>query len=257
GGKPVGMDPWGALPSEDGIGGILLPPSGAPVYLRDLFEVSRDYENPPRFLNKYTWRDAAGHWQRTRAVTLAVQMRTGMQIGAFGASIDKALAAARADLPPDLIFARTSDQPLQVRESLELFTSSLYEAILLVVVIALFGFWEWRSAVVLAISIPITLCMTYGMMYVLGIDVQQVSVASLIIALGLLVDDPVVAGDAIKRDLAIGHPPVVASWLGPVKLGRAILFATITNIVAYLPFISVPRDTGQFIFSLPTLLTPS
>ena len=79
--------------------------------------------------------------------------------------------------------------------------------------------------------------MTFGMIHVLGIDVQQVSIAALIIALGLLVDDPVVAGDAIKRDLALGHPPVVAAWLGPTKLAKAIMFATITNIAAYVPFL--------------------
>jgi multidrug efflux pump subunit AcrB len=257
GGKTIAIDASGELASESEIGGILLPTSAAPVYLRDLFEVTRDYENPPRFLNKYTWRDAGGRWQRTRAVTLAVNMRAGMQIGAFGASVDRALEEARAELPSDLILARTSDQPRQVRESVELFNHSLYEAIVLVVVIALIGFWEWRSASVLAISIPITLCMTYGLMNLLGIDLQQVSVASLIIALGLLVDDPVVAGDAIKRDLGIGHPPVVASWLGPLKLARAILFATLTNIVAYLPFLTLPGDTGRFIYSLPVVLTAS
>src|SRR4029079_17754049 len=97
----------------------------------------------------------------------------------------------------------------------------------LVVLVSLIGFWEWRSALLMALSIPITLMMTYGMMYLLGIDLQQVSIASLIIALGLLVDDPVVAGDAIKRDLGAGHPSIISAWLGPTKLARAILFATI------------------------------
>ena len=91
----------------------------------------------------------------------------------------------------------------------------------------------------------------------LGIDLQQISIASLIIALGLLVDDPVVAGDAIKRDLDHGHPPVVAAWLGPTKLAHAILFATITNIVAYLPFLMLSGATGQFLFSLPVVLACS
>src|SRR4030095_5915348 len=114
----------------------------------------------------------------------------------------------------------------------------------------LIGFWEWRSALLMAMSIPITLAMTFGMLYLLGIDVQQVSIASLIIALGLLVDDPVVAGDAIKRDLAVGHPPLVAAWLGPTKLATAILFATITNIVAYLPFLFLPGDTRPLLSSM-------
>ena len=108
-------------------------------------------------------------------------------------------------------------------------------AIILVIIVALIGFWDWRSALLMALSIPITLAMTFGMMYALGIDLQQVSIATLIIALGLLVDDPVVAGDSIKRALAEGHPPIIAAWLGPTKLATAIMYATVTNIVAYLP----------------------
>lgn len=258
-GKKLAVDPSGELHDEREIGDVLMATSaqGAPVYLRDVFEVERGYESPPRYLNKYTWQDAGGRWSRTRAVTLAVYMRSGMQIGAFGKAVDAAIADARALMPEDLVIARTSDQPRQVEENVDLFMTSLYEAVALVVFIALLGFWEWRSATVLAMSIPLTLFMTYGFMYLLGIDLQQISIASLIIALGLLVDDPVVAGDAIKRDLALGHPPIVAAWLGPTKLARAILFATITNIVAYLPFLTLPGDVGRFIFSLPVVLTAS
>ena len=131
-------------------------------------------------------------------------MRSGEQIQKFGASVDQKLEQVRAALPPDLIIARTSDQPLQVNENIDLFMEALYEAILLVVLIALIGFWEWRSALLMAISMPITLAMTFGMAHLVNIDLQQVSIATLIIALGLLVDDPVVANDAIKRELAAG-----------------------------------------------------
>jgi len=263
-GKKLSVDPSGELRDEREIGDILMTTStqGAPVYLRDVFDIERGYESPPRYLNKYTWRPSTpgpggDEWSRTRAVTLAVYMRSGMQIGAFGKAVDAALAETKQLLPEDLVVARTSDQPRQVEENVDLFMSSLYEAVALVVFVALIGFWEWRSAAVLAMSIPITLFMTYGVMYLLGIDLQQISIASLIIALGLLVDDPVVAGDAIKRDLALGHPPIIAAWLGPTKLARAILFATITNIVAYLPFLTLPGDVGKFIFTLPVVLTCS
>src|SRR5436190_5677864 len=109
----------------------------------------------------------------------------------------------------------------------------------------------------MALSIPLTLAMTFGLMSLVGIDIQQVSIATLIIALGLLVDDPVVAGDAIKRDLALGHTPLVSAWLGPTKLAKAILYATITNIVAYLPFLLLGGDTGKFLYSLPIVLACS
>jgi multidrug efflux pump subunit AcrB len=99
--------------------------------------------------------------------------------------------------------------------------------------------------------------MTFGFMQLLGIDVQQVSIASLILALGLLIDVPVVAGDGIKRALLEGMARATAAWMGPSRLAKAILFATITNIVAYLPFLAVSGAVGTFIYSLPVVLTAS
>ena len=131
---------------------------------------------------------------------------------------------------------------------------ALYEAIVLVVLIALIGFWEWRSALLMAVSMPIALIMTFGMAHMVNIDLQQVSIATLIIALGLLVDNPVVANDAIKRELADGRPPIIAAWLGPTKLNRAILYATLTNIIAYLPFLMLTGSTGDFLHSLPIVM---
>ncbi len=258
-GKNLSIDPTGEFKSETEIGGVVVTTSanGAPVYLRDIADITRGYESPAKFLNYYNWRDAKGQWQRTRAVTLSVQMRSGEQIDKFGAAIDATLADLKKRLPEDLVMARTSDQPLQVKENISLFMSSLYEAVILVVIISLIGFWEWRSALLMALSIPITLLMTFGMMYAVGVDLQQVSVASLIIALGLLVDDPVVAGDAIKRDLAAGHSAIISAWLGPTKLATAILYATITNIVAYLPFLLLKGATGEFVYTLPVVLTAS
>jgi multidrug efflux pump subunit AcrB len=257
-GTDVSLHPAGEFSSPAQIGDVIIQQSassGVPLYLRDLVDVLPGYQNPPRLLNFYTWRGADGRWRRSRAVTLAIFMRPGEQIGDFGAAVDRSLAEIRDRLPEDLIVARTSDQPRQVRENLQLLMSALYEAIVLVVLVSWIGFWEWRSALLVALSIPITLAMTFGMMYALGIDLQQVSIATLIIALGLLVDDPVVAGDAIKHELGMGQPASIASWLGPTKLARAILFATITNIVAYLPFLMISGDTGQFLYSLPIVMT--
>ncbi|HEV3469672.1 MAG TPA: efflux RND transporter permease subunit [Pyrinomonadaceae bacterium] len=257
-GKNVSISPSGEFKGEGEIGDTLIPTgSGEAVYLRDIADVVRGYDVPARYLNYFNWRDAGGRWHRSRAITLSVQMRSGEQIDKFGRAVDETLAGLKEQLPADLVYARTSDQPLQVEESIALFMKSLYEAIFLVIVVALVGFWEWRSALLMALSIPITLAMTFGMMRVLGIDLQQISIATLIIALGLLVDDPVVAGDAIKRDLALGHSRLVAAWLGPTKLATAILYATITNIVAYLPFLMLGGSMGEFIYSMPIVLTCS
>jgi len=255
--KNLIIDPSGEFESAQAIGSVVVGTSaeGSPVYLRDLVDISRGYQSPAQFLNFYTWRDAAGKWHRSRAVTLAFFMRSGEQIQAFGQEVDRRLEQVRKVLPSDLIMARTSDQPRQVKENLDLFMDALYEAIALVIVVSLVGFWEWRSALLMALAIPITLAMNFGVIYMLGIDLQQVSVATLIIALGLLVDDPVVAGDAIKRGMAEdGHPPLIAAWLGPTKLAKAIMYATVTNIIAYLPFLLLTGNTGEFLYSLPIVM---
>src|SRR3977135_408104 len=157
-------------------------------------------------------------------------MRDQRQYATFGQSVDRKLAQLNKILPPDLIIAHTSDQPLQVKENIHLFLRAWYAAILLVVIVSLIGFWEWRLALIMALAIPITLAMTFGVSYMLGIDLQQVSVATLIIALGLLVDVPVVAGDGIKRGLAEGLPRGVAAWLGPTTAATATLYANLPNI---------------------------
>jgi len=258
-GRHVLIAPSGEFSDERDIGGVVVATaaSGSPVYLRDLVDISRDYESPARFLNYLTVRAPDGRFVRTRAITLAVNMRRGEQIGEFATQVDAELASIKRLLPEELILRRTSDQPLQVRENVGLFMRSLYEAIVLVVLVAFVGFWEWRSAVMLALCIPLTLAMTFGLMQAFGVDLQQISIGSLILALGLLIDDPVVAGDAIKNSLAAGWPARVAAWLGPTKLATAILFATVTNIAAYLPFLTIPGDVGMFIRSLPVVLTLS
>src|SRR5262245_34653858 len=231
--------------------------NGTPLYLRDIGTVHRGYEHPPRLLSYYTWRDHSGQWLRGRAITLSSEMKKGEQIDGFGTAVRSHVEDIRRSLPADLDIGTTSDQQRQVREELDLFNQSLWEAVILVVLVSFIGFWEWRSALLIALSIPITLAMTFGLMQLLGLDIQQMSIASLIIALGLLVDDPVIAGDAIKRELARGHPRSTAAWLGPDKLSKAILYATITNIAAYLPFLLLPGDVGRFIYSLPVTIACS
>jgi multidrug efflux pump subunit AcrB len=257
---------------------------GYPAYLRDLVEIVRGYEDPPRLLNFRTVKTSAtslgadgsqhdqtaeaGHgataplpsgpqkaWT-TRAITLAVRHVKGTQIAEFSRDVDACLATMQGVLPPDLRIERTSNEPALVAHKIDQFVDCLIEAIIIVVVIALL-FMEWRSAVVVAISIPITVAMTLGICSILGIDLQQISIAALIIALGLLVDDPVVACDAINREMAHGAPRDVAAWLGPQKLSRAILYATITNCVAFLPLLLVTGAVGEFIYSLPVVVTAS
>ncbi len=198
----------------------------------------------------------ASELQTTRAITLVVRQVKGSHIRDFARQVDAALAELEGVLPDDLRIDRTADEPAEVRHKLAEFNHCLIEAVVIVVVIAVL-LMEWRSATLVAISIPVTIALTLGVCQALGIDLQQVSIGALIIALGLLVDDPVVAADAINRELAAGVRRDVAAWQGPQKLARAILYATLTNCVAFLPLLLIRGVTGEFVYSLPIVVAAS
>ncbi|QJW95713.1 efflux RND transporter permease subunit [Frigoriglobus tundricola] len=255
-GQTLAVKPSGEFKSEAELGGVPLDARpGYPLYLRDVAEIVRGYQDPPRQLHYRTVRGDDPGGPR-RAVTLAVRHIKGTQIAEFDADVTARLDVLRAELPDDLRVERTSNEPAQVEKKIHQFTDCLVEAVVIVVVVALV-FMEWRSALLVAASIPLAVAMTLGMCHLLGIDIQQISIAALIIALGLLVDDPVVASDAINRELAEGHPRAVAAWLGPQKLARAILYATVTNIVAFLPLLLITGGSGEFVYSLPVVVTAS
>jgi multidrug efflux pump subunit AcrB len=240
--------------------GLTQPEPGralAPVYLRDVFEVRRTYENPVPFKVDLLQRPVdSGPLTVHRGVLLGVEMREGRRIGQFAQDVEQVLTAYRTRLPEGMALTKVSDQPAAVRHRLAHFSRCFGEAVLIVILVAL-GLMNWRSALVVAAAIPLTVAMTLGGMHLMGIPLHQISIAALIIALGMLVDDPVVASDAINRELHHGAAPDVAAWLGPVKLARAILFGTLINIVAFLPLTLLPGDKGAFIYALPMVVTLS
>jgi multidrug efflux pump subunit AcrB len=259
GARAVSVDTRGVFRDEAELGDTVISrtAAGAPVHLSERFDVVRGYEDPRRTAHTLTVRDESGRFVRSKAVTIGVQQLPDAQIADVGARVQRAVNEVRRTLPEDLRIANITDQPKQVEDKIGSFVRSLIEAILIVVVVGFLGFWEWRSATVLALSVPVTLALTFGLMHLFGLDIQQISLAALIISLGLLVDDPVVANDAIRAELDRGERRSVAAWLGPTKLATAILFATLTNIAAYLPFLLLTGDVGRYIFALPIVLTIS
>jgi len=229
--------------------------SGTPTYLRDVFEVRRGYENPVAFEASVRERSGAGGaWIDKRAVMVAVEMKEGRIIQDFDREVGEAAQAVEGRLPEGMEIRKLSDQPAAVAGRVEQFLKCFVEAVLIVILVALL-LMEWRSALVVALAIPLTVAMTFIGMHLLGIPLHQISIAALIIALGMVVDDPVVASDAINREFASGRGREEGAWLGPWRLRRAILFATVINIVAFLPLALLPGDKGAFILALPLVVT--
>jgi len=230
---------------------------GQPIRLSDVLEVRRGYEDPIPFNVDVLRRpDADGELTRQRSVMLSVEMKSGQVVSNFADAVKEAINRLQPQLSPGVEVLTISDQPKSVRHRLAHFSQCFGEAVLVVIVVALL-LMEWRAALIVALAIPLTVAMTVGGMQLTGIPLHQISIAALIIALGMLVDDPVVAADGINRELANGRPRSIAAWLGPWKLRRAILFATLINIFAFLPLVLLPGDKKFFIYALPVVVTLS
>jgi multidrug efflux pump subunit AcrB len=245
----------GEFASERDLPGVVVGTSrdGQPIYLRDLFGVYRTYQNPIPY-NVDVLARRAGALRRLRAVMLAVEMKDGQIIRDFNAKVAAAVGTYKARLPDGVEILTLSDQPKSVAQRIHQFMRCFLEAVVVVVLVALF-LMDWRSAVIVAAAIPLTVALTFGGMRLLGVPLHQISIAALIIALGMLVDVPVVASDAINRELAHGQPRPAAAWLGPFRLRHAIAYATLINIVAFLPLALIPGDVGAFILALPVVVT--
>ncbi|PWU11943.1 MAG: hypothetical protein C5B50_22295 [Verrucomicrobia bacterium] len=228
---------------------------GAPVYLRDLFDVRRMYESPISFKADVVGRTGNdGSLDTRRAVMVAVEMRDGKIIRHFNEDVMKVAASMKARIPEGIEFRLLSDQPTAVEHRIHHFVRCFIEAVVIVIIVGLF-LMDWRSALVLATAVPLTVAMTLVGMQMLHIPLQQISIAALIIALGMLVDVPVVASDGINRELHLGEPRLRAAWLGPLHLRHPMVFGTLINIFAFLPLLLLSGDKGEFMKSLPTVVT--
>lgn len=247
----------GEFKSEEELLGtvVSLTKEGGAIYLRDIFEVRRGFENPISYRADVLHRPASGRGlAESRSVLLAIEMKEGNNIAQFNERVRQVVTAAKPRLPEGLEVLTLSDQPSSVAHRIHHFMRCFIEAVIVVVLVALF-LMDWRSALVVAAAIPLTVAMTFGGMALIGMPLHQISIAALIIALGMLVDDPVVASDAINREIAHGQPNQVAAWFGPFRLRHAILFGTIINIVAFLPLALLPGDKGAYILGLPLVVT--
>lgn len=224
----------------------------------------RQFGHAPEEITSFEDMVAAGYSARTlqrgksspltpaASVLVAVEMKTGNIIHDFKEAVLAKIGSLT--LPDGIQVITVSDQPAATAHRISEFLRCFIEAVVVVVLVALL-LMDWRTAFVVAVAIPLTIAMTLGGMAALHVPLQQISIAALIISLGMLVDDPVVASDGINRELADGRPRGIAAWLGPFKLRRAIFFGTIINIVAFLPLALLPGDMGAFIISLPIVIT--
>jgi multidrug efflux pump subunit AcrB len=213
---------------------------GRSVRIRDIAEVRWD-EGQWGHIGRYNGR---------RAVFVSANMKEGFNVLAVSKDLEVAVERFRAALPGRIVLEQGFDQSRNVAARLNRLYVDFGIAIALVMLTLLpLG---WRAAGIVMISIPLSLAFGITVLYFLGYSLNQLSIAGFVVALGLLVDDSIVAVENIARHLRMGQSRVQAAIAGTKQIFVAVLGCTATLIFAFLPLLALPGNAGKFIRVLPT-----
>ncbi|QEG02263.1 Multidrug export protein AcrF [Stieleria maiorica] len=227
---------------------------GNSVYLSDLgLSVRRGYEDPPQYLCRY------GDTQETSpAVTLGITMKSGSNIIDICDSAKRRvyeLTELEKRLPPDIAVTPVSDQSENVSAKIGEVVLNVVEAVLIVVVVV-FLVVGFRTSFVMAANIPIVVLMSIGFISVFGVQLEQISLAALIISLGLLVDNAVQVCDQARTNQMAGMKPFPAAVEGANTLAIPMLVGTLTTMAAFVPMLVALEGGGkEYIYSLPVTVS--
>jgi multidrug efflux pump subunit AcrB len=218
---------------------VVYAAGGKIVPLRDVADIAYNYEEA-RHLTRLNG---------VRGVLVTASQKTGQNIFDLQKQAVPVVAAFAKTLPPDIRLVTNFDQTKSVGQRLARLSKDFGLAILLVSLTLLpLG---WRAALVVMISIPLSLSIGLFLLDALGYTINQLSIVGLIVALGILVDDAIVVVENIERFLRTGMDRVRAVIESTSQLALAVIGVTITLIVAFIPLLNLPAGAGAFIRSLP------
>ncbi|AUD05215.1 efflux RND transporter permease subunit [Spirosoma pollinicola] len=209
------------------------------IHLRDIADVDYNLEDETHITR------LDGH----RAVLVTASQKMGENIDKVGKQINPIIENFAKTLPPHIKLVKNFDQAASVNKRLSHFALDFAIAILLVSLTLLpLGF---RAAVVVMISIPLSLSIGLSLLNAFGYSINQLSIVGLIVALGILVDDSIVVVENIERYLRDGYSKKEAAIKATSQITLAVVGCTVTLILAFLPLLFLPEGSGDFIRSLP------
>ncbi len=238
----IPMRTTGFFTTEDQIRNVLVDVSrtGQPVYIRDFADVERRYQDPT-FLVRHDGEPS---------VLLSVEMQKGRNIVQLGEQIDRVFERLKNILPPDIRLDLVANQPKVVKSRMSTLSHEFMLAIGAVILVTML-LLPIRVAVVAALAIPVTLCATLGVMNALGIALHQVSIAALIVVLGIVVDDAIVIADNYVELLDRKVPRLDAAWRSATEVVVPVFTATMTIVCSFLPLLIITGSVGEFVMALP------
>ncbi|MDO5446447.1 MAG: efflux RND transporter permease subunit [Prevotellaceae bacterium] len=203
---------------------IYSDPRGEIIRLKDVARVVREYPDITTYINN----------NGRLAVILSREMKQGGDIITFGNEVNSIMEEFEKELPSGVRLTRVADQPKVVKESIYGFGKDLLEAIIIVVLVMMILF-PLRSALVAGMSIPVTIIITFCLMGFLGIPLNNVTLATLIVALGMVVDDSIIIIDSHRDLLKAGHSRWYSSVMSAHKLFPSISLATVSICLVFVP----------------------
>ncbi len=215
--------------------------------LTDVATIRRGYADPPNALFRFNGKSAIG---------LAIGMKAGANLLEFGEALKKEMASAITDLPIGVDVHLVSDQPAIVDEAVSGFTRALFEAIAIVLGIS-FVSLGLRAGLVVATSIPLVLAITFFVMANSGISLQRISLGALIIALGLLVDDAMIAVEMMVARLELGDSLRKAATQVYTSTAFPMLTGTLVTVAGFIPIGLNNSAAGEFTFTLFVVIAVS
>jgi multidrug efflux pump subunit AcrB len=237
---PIHVSP--VLHSEKELGEtVILSVGNSVVHLKDIARLERGHLD----------NDAYVRYNGKRTMILSLEMSRGNDITGYGKDVDQAIARVKARLPAGVEIARIADQPLAVTNAIDHFMRDFFLAIVAVVGVTML-FLPLRVAAVAAVTIPICVFITVGILNLMGIELQTVSLAGLVVVLGMVVDNAIIVIDNHLEKLDHGMPVWNSAWKSAKELMVPVFTATLAIILCYLPMAIFMKGTsGDFIKSLP------
>ncbi|MBY5662415.1 efflux RND transporter permease subunit [Rhizobium leguminosarum] len=237
----------GQFTSEESLRSINLRVNDRFFPLTDVATIKRGYVDPPSALFRFNGQPAIG---------LAIGMKQGANLLEFGEGLDAQMKRVVADLPIGVDVHRVSDQPAVVDEAVFGFTRALFEAIVIVLIISFISL-GLRAGMVVAVSIPLVLAITFVVMEYSGISLQRISLGALIIALGLLVDDAMIAVEMMVARLEAGDDLRKAATHVYTSTAFPMLTGTLVTVAGFIPVGLNNSAAGEFTFTLFVVIAVS
>ncbi len=231
--------------------------SGNQLRLGDIAVIKRGYAEPP---------SVKVHHQGRQVIALGVSMAKGGDILALGEALNSAAAQIGSELPVGILLIKLQDQPATVAKSVNEFVAVLVEAIVIVLGVSVIslgfrrrdGLTRWyqrytidmRPGMVVGITIPMVLALTFLGMYFWGIGLHKISLGSLIISLGLMVDDAIIAVEMMVRKMEEGYDKVRAATFAYELTAMPMLTGTLITAVGFLPIGIAKSTVGEYTFAI-------